>query len=184
MREKKNTIRSLSFIKEFRLSTWWILFDKRIKRCIVSRGSCWGFHGLHNRQSASYPYLLSPPCFVSSTNQNERHRCPILLKYFLLNYRDRLPPSSIWRTELLWEKKSQKDSFVRSCWIIRPRDRNRTCGPLTIIISVSAVAIQLFSQRSKHTRSFGYTTFYLSPPSSKVLIKYVMFKCSQEYEKL
>lgn len=65
--ETKKQYRVSLSLKEFSFSTWWILFDKRIKRCVVSRGSCWGSHGLHNRQSTSYPHLLSPPCFFSST---------------------------------------------------------------------------------------------------------------------
>lgn len=67
VKRDKKAPSGLSLLKKFRLSTWWILFDKRIKRNVVSRGSCWGSHGLHNRQSTSHPPLLSPPCFVSST---------------------------------------------------------------------------------------------------------------------
>lgn len=61
---KKKCHQVFLLLKEFRLSTWWILFDKRIKRHVVSRGSNWGCHGLHNRHGASSPYILSPASFL------------------------------------------------------------------------------------------------------------------------
>lgn len=61
---KKKCHQVFLLLKEFRLSTWWILFDKRIKRHVVSRGSNWGCHGLHNRHGASPPYILSPGSFL------------------------------------------------------------------------------------------------------------------------
>lgn len=63
-RQKKKCHQVFLLLKEFRLSTWWILFDKRIKRHVVSRGSNWGCHGLHNRHGASPPYILSPGSFL------------------------------------------------------------------------------------------------------------------------
>lgn len=165
MRDKNHHWVSLS-LKEFRLSTWWILFDKRIKRCVVSRGSGWSSHGLLKRQSISYPHLLSPPCSVSSTWLKWKTQVSHSTQIVSFKLQRETATSLHWRIELLGEKKSQKAIFIRGCWIMRPWSMNRTCGPFPA--SSEVAMLQSFSHLPKGAKagSFGDTMLFLFPPFS------------------
>lgn len=183
MRDKNHHWVSLS-LKEFRLSTWWILFDKRIKRCVVSRGSGWGSHGLLKRQSISYPHLLSPPCSVSSTWLKWKTQVSHSTQIVSFKLQRETATSLHWKNWAFGRKEITKGHFHYRLLNNEAMKYEQDMWPFpSFIRSSNAAVIQPLAQRSKGWILWWHHAISFSPLFSNGLIKYLIFKLCQEPEK-